>query len=520
MSSGTQISDMTNSGLDFPDGAFVPFVVSTNVDGLVTTSNYRYNAGLYLAKYSTLALTSGASLIGTTSDGDGTVQGALDNIINTLDEIQGSEGADLVGFTHTGTGAATQTVFARLDQTVFASDFTGYDPTGTTDSYAAIMAADVAARAQNKTLVLTGRPKVGTTMTLAGASNWLMQGTHFKPGDLQGGSYILKAATLNGPLLVIPPAAKGTVIQGLAIRGAVGNGGDGIQVTGDLVSLINCSVDLMGDDGVRIGSKVAGSFNADAFRIINLSTGYNGRDGLSIDDASGGPDANAGTVSGLWSLLNGRHGLYINRALLGNTFSGGVIEGNGTGAGGYGIYLDTNAAQNMFIGGNVENNVTGNLYQAVPLANTFVSVAVQGARYTNFGQVTFFSPVIIGSTGAGTGTYTTQKGMAWLNGPLVNYVIELAWSAHTGTGDMLIGMGDCAFSPNQVDARIPAFIPGTTYSEGITIGAGAQLVAGYNNNEDKVFLYTSSAGALTALPMDSSVTALRVSGVFYPLIPS
>lgn len=74
--SGLQISDMTDSLTVFPDGAFIPLVVTSNTGGLVTTENYRYNAGLYLAKLSTLAAATGATLIG--SAGPSTVQDDID----------------------------------------------------------------------------------------------------------------------------------------------------------------------------------------------------------------------------------------------------------------------------------------------------------------------------------------------------------------------------------------------------------------------------------------------------------
>lgn len=47
-----------------------------------------------------------------------------------------------------------------------------------------------------------------------------------------------------------------------------------------------------------------------------------------------------------------------------------------------------------------------------------------------------FTPVSIGTITAGTGTYTAQVGRYVKIGPLVSYSLTLAWSAHTGTGDI------------------------------------------------------------------------------------
>lgn len=49
-----------------------------------------------------------------------------------------------------------------------------------------------------------------------------------------------------------------------------------------------------------------------------------------------------------------------------------------------------------------------------------------------------FTPVIIGSTQAGTATYTTQVGRYEKIGNQVFISVNLAWSDHTGTGNMLV----------------------------------------------------------------------------------
>ncbi len=115
-----QISDMIDSLTDFPSGAFVPFVVTSNVGGLVTTRNYRYNAGLYLAKYSTLAADGGAALIGST--GGVTVQAALD-ARPTSPELAASDGSTLVGTELDTTGAVPRTVAEKLGDFVNVLDF-------------------------------------------------------------------------------------------------------------------------------------------------------------------------------------------------------------------------------------------------------------------------------------------------------------------------------------------------------------------------------------------------------------
>lgn len=48
------------------------------------------------------------------------------------------------------------------------------------------------------------------------------------------------------------------------------------------------------------------------------------------------------------------------------------------------------------------------------------------------------TPVLIGTTAAGTGTYTSQDGKYTKVGNLVTFQMTIIWSAHTGTGTMQI----------------------------------------------------------------------------------
>lgn len=49
-----------------------------------------------------------------------------------------------------------------------------------------------------------------------------------------------------------------------------------------------------------------------------------------------------------------------------------------------------------------------------------------------------FTPTLIGSTGAGVGTYTAQTGRYTKIGRIVYFTLNIAWSAHTGTGNMRV----------------------------------------------------------------------------------
>ena len=55
-----------------------------------------------------------------------------------------------------------------------------------------------------------------------------------------------------------------------------------------------------------------------------------------------------------------------------------------------------------------------------------------------------FTPTIIGTTTAGTGTYQNQTGSYVKVGQMVSIFIRMDWSAHTGTGNM--GFGGLPFT--------------------------------------------------------------------------
>jgi hypothetical protein len=63
---------------------------------------------------------------------------------------------------------------------------------------------------------------------------------------------------------------------------------------------------------------------------------------------------------------------------------------------------------------------------------------VTNPRVLDFYLESTFTPVLEGTTSAGVGTYTTQLGVFTRIGNRVFFTINLAWTAHTGTGNMLV----------------------------------------------------------------------------------
>lgn len=396
---------------------------------------------------------------------------------------------------------------------IYASDFAGYDPTGATDSRAAIIIADAAARAAAKTLVIDGHPRILSTIELDAPTSWLMQGQQLMPGLITVGSVIQKDDSLNGPAIHIKPGAYGSRLEGVALLGdRTKNGGDGFYVEAPGVELINCSVQGMGQDGCRIGSTATGTQNANSFRLANLRSGLNGRDGLHIEDAGGLIDANCGFVDEPLLTQNGRHGLYIKNAGLGNTIATVLAEANS----GYGIFLDSGATQNLFLGGDVEANVTGDYFEQTPFANSFFDVAMSGVRKRTFLENGNFVPNAIGSTTTGTASFASRRGKYSIVGRRVHFDIELEWTAHSGAGELRVN--GLPFLPENIDGNIPNFVPmNLVYS--VALPAGSELVAGYNHNINQILFWRTSAGVRTPLALPPSGT-LYISGSYVPNFPA
>lgn len=118
------------------------------------------------------------------------------------------------------------------------------------------------------------------------------------------------------------------------------------------------------------------------------------------------------------------------------------------------------------------------------------------------------SPTVVGTTVAGVGTYTTQLGYYSKSGRTLQFHIELAWSAHTGTGNMQINglpfaawiLGDQAVSVSF---------------NGLAVGTpNKQFAVRVNANTQTMTLLSCDVpgGAFAAVPMDTVVGVLDITG--------
>jgi hypothetical protein len=119
-----------------------------------------------------------------------------------------------------------------------------------------------------------------------------------------------------------------------------------------------------------------------------------------------------------------------------------------------------------------------------------------------------FTPVIAGSATAGAGTYTLQSGTAVQTGNQVHVQIEVTWTAHTGTGNILIsgipaGLAPASYTPKRI-GQLSTTAPVTNTSIYTQLsGTGTQLST----------VQVSAAGAESNIPLPAAAS-VRVNMVY------
>lgn len=120
---------------------------------------------------------------------------------------------------------------------------------------------------------------------------------------------------------------------------------------------------------------------------------------------------------------------------------------NFSGASAYGIGTVNYNPNTVFFANNKINSVTNAYTSGVGeqySANWYKfqndsAVLSSSANVLDWYEEGTFTPIVYGSTTAGVGTYTTQVGKFTRIGDVVNFQISVVWSAHTGTGNTIVG---------------------------------------------------------------------------------
>jgi hypothetical protein len=165
------------------------------------------------------------------------------------------------------------------------------------------------------------------------------------------------------------------------------------------------------------------------------------------------------------------------------------------------------AAGEVLVG--ITSAVSGGANLQVSDGITFPATAVASANANTLDDYEegTFTPTIIGTTTAGTGTYSanSQIGRYTKIGNRVYFNIYLVWTAHTGTGNMSV-----AGLPFTSIATAGTFNALSTWYQNITMTALNLLTAYVNVNATIVSLSQTpvGGGAATAVAMDTAGSLL------------
>lgn len=120
-----------------------------------------------------------------------------------------------------------------------------------------------------------------------------------------------------------------------------------------------------------------------------------------------------------------------------------------------------------------------------------------------------WTPTIIGSSTAGTGTYSLQLGRYTKIGRTVYVQLQLAWSAHTGTGSMKV-----AGLPFTSNASVPSQMSIAAFNMSVTALNFPVARQEISTTEINLLQSPTGGGAWGGIPMDTNVDVLEVSGSY------
>ena len=122
-----------------------------------------------------------------------------------------------------------------------------------------------------------------------------------------------------------------------------------------------------------------------------------------------------------------------------------------------------------------------------------------------------FTPSVIGSSSAGTATYTIRLGSYTKIGKRVFFTISLTWSGHTGTGDLQVS--GLPFMSNSDGEN---YTPVTVWNSNVATSAGTMLGALILPNQNKISFYElPTGGGSASLVTIDAAGSLYLSGHYY-----
>jgi hypothetical protein len=143
---------------------------------------------------------------------------------------------------------------------------------------------------------------------------------------------------------------------------------------------------------------------------------------------------------------------------------------------------------------------------------TFPAIAVASAdpnTLDDYEEGTW-TPVVVGTTTAGTVTHTGLVGSYTKIGNTVNFLLFCGWNSGTGTGNLQVT--GLPFVANISNGR---FYPGSVYTSSLTIPIGDSLSVIISSSSIIPISTPTGGGAGTAVAYDAAVQDFVVQGTYF-----
>jgi len=475
-----------------------------------------------------------------------------------------------VSYTPAGTGAVTTTVQAKLRETVSVLDF-GADPTGITDSYAAIQAA---LNANSSVYIPKGTYRITTELTL--------NSNQFLHGDGAASVIYSTGGAINNAInLVMAYEKTNIVVEGINVQATYyGNAFPTIGTftgMGIPIGLVGCSYSVVRKSYVSKGGGYVSGQNQGSCGIYLSSSKYcrvldnyvtDGQNGIVVDtwyaQLAGG--SKAGFLNGrhiiannhVWN-MSGRgialdddvNGIGFNQ-FIGNNISqvaldsinvtvtknllvsNNSLDGTGTGrtqgslpgvAAYYGMFIS--GSSNVTIADNVFN---GSLFAAIFAYDpSYYKIVDNEISYTgnvgDFASIGAQGAICMLSTGSNTALRNkiNNNNIRCENAATVKNITAISWAANVVTITTAAAHGYSAGQTIAVYGVTPVGYNGvytiasagtTTLTYALTTNPGASTVLGFFNGATSGILF--QIGAATANHAETSVVGNTITGFGNP----
>ena len=313
----------------------------------------------------------------------------------------------------------------------------------------------------------------------------------------------------------------------------------GVNIYGNLangVKIVNCNIESMGvnADAFSTGAGIVSTVGPSDLTIANnvvknckwsgvLITGGEDMATIAIANNLLHQNGYSGNGDGILLIQNSIYGSTAGKGIFNVAITGNVCTGNARS----GVHLAVDTVGYIKYVTITGNTLEGNTFAGLEISATNTApsivsdVTVSGNLVLDNGtaQITCssyltnivgveqpFTPVISGSTSAGVGTYTSRSGTYTVTNNIGYFQLECTWSAHTGTGDILISGFPYAAQNSEPQPT------GWVWTTDLTITG--QATFGLVGNTTSGPLGAVNNGAYSAVALDTAAS-IRISGFYF-----